>query len=163
MIAIWPFQDVIISSWGKYWYEKLSYCKNKLKRIKSEMQERLAHALDIPEQELKTSYANSPPLSVSLLHFDFRSHIYYKMKILLHFLSFSQWISIVPHITIKIFLFHSMNRFMRTKPSFCCCTSMCLNDFWQYYILTNYMFSQSRTSLVSEALNYMVYKLIVKK
>ena len=133
MIAIWPFQVIITCSWGKYWYDKLSYGKNKLKRIKSEMQERLAHALDIPEQELKTSYANSPPLSMSLLHFDFLSYIYYKMKILLHFLSFSQWISIVPHIIIKMFLFHSINRFMRTKPYFRCRTSTCLNDFWHCF------------------------------
>ena len=38
----------MVSSW-----DKLSCGKNKLKRMKSEMQERLAHALDIPEQELK--------------------------------------------------------------------------------------------------------------
>ena len=38
--------------------DKLSYGKNKLKRMKSEMQERLAHALDIPQQELKTDDEN---------------------------------------------------------------------------------------------------------
>ena len=39
--------------------DKLSYGKNKLKRMKSEMQERLAHAFDIPEQELKIDDENN--------------------------------------------------------------------------------------------------------
>ena len=38
--------------------DKLSYGKNKLKKMKSKMQERMAHALDIPEQELKTDDEN---------------------------------------------------------------------------------------------------------
>ena len=38
--------------------DKLSYGKNKPKKMKSKMQERMAHALDIPEQELKTDDEN---------------------------------------------------------------------------------------------------------
>ena len=38
--------------------DKLSYGKNKLKRMESEIQERLAHVLDIAEQELKTDDEN---------------------------------------------------------------------------------------------------------
>ena len=52
---------------------------------------------------------------------------------------------------------------MRTKSYFRRRTSTCLNDFGQYYILTNYTVLQSRTSLFTEVLSRMVYRLIVKK
>ena len=52
---------------------------------------------------------------------------------------------------------------MRTKSYFRRRTSTCLNDFGQYYILTNYTVLQSRATLVTEILSYMVYRLIVKK
>ena len=80
------------------------------------------------------SYVNSLALNMSLLDLDFLPCFHYKMKVLLHFVSFSRWKSIVLCIIIKIFLFHSINWFTRTKSSFRRRTSMCLNDFDQYYM-----------------------------